>query len=201
VACRDWAVGVCSGLPDGSKIATGGYDKYAVKVCDSTTGELPRVSALVLHSHNHHGVSPPGITLAPLGYATPPHGKRLPFLRVTAAASISSLYFAMTASWQGTTLLWNLDTNLQVSSPLEGSKVDLRNEIFSSMQCPAFAADGTRLVTGCGSNACTWDIHAILRDAGHEDLLYVPNMSVKIHSSISLTTGLSTLQASVCITS
>jgi WD40 repeat protein len=42
--------------PDGSKIATGGYDEYAVKVCDSTTGELSRVSALVLHSHNHHGV-------------------------------------------------------------------------------------------------------------------------------------------------
>jgi WD40 repeat protein len=101
----------------------------------------------------------------------------------------------------GTTLLWNLDTNLQVSPPLEGSKVDLRSEIFSSVQCSAFAADGTRLVTGCGSNACIWDIHAILRDAGHEDLLYVPNMSVKIHSSISLTTGLSTLQASVCITS
>jgi WD40 repeat protein len=195
--------------PDGTKIATGGYDEYAVKIWDSTTGELLRVSALVLRGHNHHGVSSLAWTSDGQKLIS---GHHFGTIRIcdtstweeiaileghSGSVDIITLFrndrLLASTSCYGTTLLWNLDTGIQVGPPLEGSKVDLHHEIFSSVQCAAFAADGTRLVTGCNSNACTWDIHAILRDAGHEDLLYVPNVSVKIHSSISLTTDLQSL--------
>lgn len=40
------------------------------------------------------------------------------------------------------------------------------------MNCAAFSADGKLLVTGCDdTNAYAWDVHAILKEAGLEDLL------------------------------
>ncbi|KAG1898132.1 uncharacterized protein F5891DRAFT_488502 [Suillus fuscotomentosus] len=41
----------------------------------------------------------------------------------------------------------------------------------SSVQSAAFSADGKLLVTGSYNNIHTWDIHAILKEAGLEDLL------------------------------
>jgi hypothetical protein len=38
------------------------------------------------------------------------------------------------------------------------------------------SANGRVLVTGCSDkNAYAWDIHAILKQAGHEDLLQPPS--------------------------
>ncbi|KAG2030380.1 hypothetical protein BDR03DRAFT_974677 [Suillus americanus] len=68
------------------------------------------------------------------------------------------------ASDDKTARLWNLDTNLPVGPPLQhGNKV----------HCAALSPDGKVLVTvGCqNKNAYTWDIHAILKKAGLEDLL------------------------------
>ncbi|KAG1804003.1 hypothetical protein EV424DRAFT_1544799 [Suillus variegatus] len=46
----------------------------------------------------------------------------------------------------------------------------LQHEV--EVNCAALSADGKLLVTGCqNQNAYTWDIHAILKEAGLEDLL------------------------------
>lgn len=61
--------------------------------------------------------------------------------------------------------LWNLNTNLPVGRPLQ------HEDVVSSA---SLSADGKFLVTGCHDhNAYVWDIHDILREAGHEDLLSV----------------------------
>ena len=66
--------------------------------------------------------------------------------------------------------LWNLDTNLRVGPPLH-------HQTF--VQSAAIFADGKLLFTGCDDkNAYVWDIHTILTDAGLEDLLSIPDVSV-----------------------
>lgn len=73
-------------------------------------------------------------------------------------------------SWDGTARLWNLDTHLQVGSPLQHDK---------DVQCAAFSADGKLLSTGCDDeNAYVWDIQAILKTAGIEDLMSIPDSQV-----------------------
>ncbi|KAG2101365.1 WD40-repeat-containing domain protein [Suillus discolor] len=70
-------------------------------------------------------------------------------------------------SWDGTARLWNLDTYLQVGSPLQHEK---------DVQCAAFSADGKLLSTGCeDENAYVWDIQDILKAAGLEDLMSIPD--------------------------
>jgi WD40 repeat protein len=70
--------------------------------------------------------------------------------------------------------LWNLNTNLQVGPPLRHD---------CDVNGVAFSPDGTCLVTGAAdNNAYMWDIRAMLKDAGLEHLLLVPDVSVKNHS-------------------
>ncbi|KAG2338916.1 WD40 repeat-like protein [Suillus weaverae] len=67
------------------------------------------------------------------------------------------------ASWDNTARIWDLDRNLQVGP-------SLNHDHF--VNCAAFSADGKLLVTGCDdTNAYVWDVHAILKEAGLEDLL------------------------------
>jgi WD40 repeat protein len=78
-------------------------------------------------------------------------------------------FLASTAS-DGTVRLWNLDTNLQVGPPLQHE-----DPVF----CAAFSADGKLLSTAChDKNAYVWDIQAILKAAGLEDLLSMPDVSI-----------------------
>ncbi|KAG2060735.1 WD40 repeat-like protein [Suillus hirtellus] len=66
------------------------------------------------------------------------------------------------ASWDNTALLWNLDNNQPISSPLQHP---------DDVNSVSFSADG-KLVTGCDDkNAYTWDILAIVKEAGLEELL------------------------------
>ncbi|KAG2049739.1 WD40 repeat-like protein, partial [Suillus hirtellus] len=75
----------------------------------------------------------------------------------------------VSASDENTVHLWNLDTNLQVGPPLQHE---------DRVNCAALSADGKLLVTGGrDKNAYVWDIHAILKDAGLEDLLSIPHVS------------------------
>jgi WD40 repeat protein len=77
----------------------------------------------------------------------------------------------------GTACLWNLDTNRQIGPPLQHQ---------DSVFCAAFSADGKLLSTGChDTNAYVWDIHAILKAAGLEDLLPT-DVSVNAPSTVSL---------------
>jgi WD40 repeat protein len=83
------------------------------------------------------------------------------------------------ASTDKTACLWNLDTNLPVGPPLQH-----RDEVG----CAAFSANGRVLVTGShDKNAYAWDIHAILKQAGLEDLLSTDTniVSANISSTLS----------------
>jgi WD40 repeat protein len=76
------------------------------------------------------------------------------------------------ASCDKTARLWNLDTNLPVGPPLQ-------HEEWA--EGAAISTDGRLLVTGCmDGNAYIWDIQIILAEAGIEDLLCTPNVSVHL---------------------
>jgi WD40 repeat protein len=75
-------------------------------------------------------------------------------------------------SLDGTARLWNLDTNLQVGSPLKHEH---------EVNCAAFSADGKLLSTAChDKNAYVWNVQAILKAAGLEDLLSIPDVSINL---------------------
>jgi WD40 repeat protein len=71
--------------------------------------------------------------------------------------------------------LWNLDTNLPVRSPLQ-------HKHHTTVECATFSADGELLVTGGENNdAYVWDIRAILKEVGLEDLLLpIPDVSLNL---------------------
>ncbi|KAG1829702.1 hypothetical protein EV424DRAFT_1586598 [Suillus variegatus] len=71
-------------------------------------------------------------------------------------------------SWDGTARLWNLDSNLQIGPPLQHKNY---------VTCAAFSADGKLLSTAGwkDKNAYIWDIQDILKTAGIEDLLSIPD--------------------------
>jgi len=76
------------------------------------------------------------------------------------------------SSWDKTAWLWNLNTNLPVGPPL------LHED---DVQGTAFSADGKLLSTAChDGNAYVWDVQAILKTAGLEDLLSIPDVSINL---------------------
>ncbi|KIK41593.1 hypothetical protein CY34DRAFT_198647 [Suillus luteus UH-Slu-Lm8-n1] len=168
--------------PEAKTIATGGYNESGIKIWDAKTGKLLSNIELVLDK-------------SALSLAWTSDEKKLiagsfdGWIRIFDTATwqqiavldshdsedypVSSLtlfpndrLLASTA-WDGTARLWNLDTNLQVGPPLQ-------HENYVS--CAAFSADGKLLSSACADdNAYVWDIYAILKAAGLEDLLSIPD--------------------------
>jgi len=83
------------------------------------------------------------------------------------------------ASWDKTArLLWNLDN----SQPINSS-----HQHPSFVNCVSFSADGKLLATGCDDhNAYIWDVSAILKEAGLEELLF-DQRNESLHPSVSET--------------
>ena len=78
-------------------------------------------------------------------------------------------------SYDDSSHLWNLDTNLPVGPPIQHQEV---------VHSAAISADGKQLVTGCGDkNAYVWDIHTTLKDAGLENLLSTHNVNTSPSAS------------------
>jgi WD40 repeat protein len=166
--------------PDSSKLATGGNDDDAVKIWDAKTGELLNtlkqdwmVCCLAWTSDGKKLTSG---SLGPIRIFDTATWKQIAVLEghpdycVNAISLSSNDRFLVSASDDTTACLWNLDTNLPVGPPLHHE-----DELPSA----ALSPDGKVLATGCENhNAYTWDVHAILKEAGLEDLLpSAPNVT------------------------
>jgi WD40 repeat protein len=170
--------------PDTTLIATSGYEgpsipdstESQVKIWDAKTGKL--VVTLKEHTHSVWAVwclawTPDGKTLisgssdhsirtwnttnwkqitvldghtdAVIGIAISPNGRIL-----------------ASTSWDKTARLWNLENGQPISLPLKH---------VESVNCVSFSADGKLLATGCGKNAYIWDVSAIIKEVGLDELL------------------------------
>jgi len=169
--------------PDTTKIATGGYNKDALKIWDARTGNLlstikhdSHVWCLAWTSDQKKLISSSDTSIRIFDTST---WQQIAILEGhTGSVNSLSLFqndrLLASASHDDTARLWNLDTNLQVGPPLQHERI-----VF----CAAISADGKQLVTGCGNdNAYVWDIHATLKDAGLEDLLSIHD----VHTSTSV---------------
>ncbi|KIK33397.1 hypothetical protein CY34DRAFT_713152 [Suillus luteus UH-Slu-Lm8-n1] len=69
------------------------------------------------------------------------------------------------ASEDKTARLWNLENGKPIGSPMQHAQ---------QVNCVSFSAGGKQLATGCDKNAYIWDVAAILREAGLDDLFSDP---------------------------
>jgi WD40 repeat protein len=91
------------------------------------------------------------------------------FGRVLAIAISPNDRILASVSGDWTARLWNLENGQPIASPLQHA---------SEVNCVSFLAGGKQLATGCeDKNAYIWDVAAILREAGLEDLLLDPKVS------------------------
>ncbi|KAG1838039.1 WD40-repeat-containing domain protein [Suillus subalutaceus] len=156
--------------PDATKIATGGLDENAVKIWNAKTGNLLNtlkhdngVWGLAWTSDGKKLISGSG----PNRIFDTATWEKIAVLEtdhlVTSISLSRNNRFLASGLSDETARLWNLDTNLPIGPPLYHE---------DGVCCVALSADGKLLVTGCqNGNAYTWDIHAILKEAGLEDLL------------------------------
>jgi WD40 repeat protein len=177
--------------PDSSKLATGGDTEKAVKIWDAKTGK--RLTALTTLKHNQLPVcsltwTSDGKKLISGSFhlirifdtAT---WKQITILEghtgIVSAISLSpNNCLLASASQDKTVRLWNLDTNLPVGPPLQHKE---------GLCSAALSPDGKVLVTGCqDGNAYTWDIYAVLKEAGLEGLLSIGTDIVSVNPSPAL---------------
>jgi len=164
--------------PDSSNIASGG-DK-AIEIWDTTTGE--RLSTLEQDSEvycfawtSDQKKLIAGFENGSIRIFNTTTWEPIAILddhkhNVFAISLLQNDRLLASASLEYTARLWNLDTNLPVGPPLPHQ--------FIAWDA-AFSADGKFLVTACQDhNAYVWNTHTILQEAGLEDLLSLPNVSV-----------------------
>jgi WD40 repeat protein len=163
--------------PGSSKLATGGNEDNAVKIWDAETGELLNtlehdnwVYSLAWTSDGKNLISG---SFGPVRIFDTTTWQQIAILELegpttginivtTISLSQNNRFFA-SVYHNKTARLWNLDTNLPVGPPLEHDDL---------LRFAGLSPDGKVLVTGCeNNNAYAWDVHAILKKAGLEDLL------------------------------
>lgn len=163
--------------PDNTKFATGGENENAVKIWDANTGKLlstlkqdQSVRSLAWSSDGKKLISG---SLGPIGIFDTVTWEQIATLKghiFNLTLSPNGRFLATTSIWDETVCLWNLNTNLPVCPLLQHEK---------DVSCLAFSADGKLLVTACeDKNVYLWDINTMLKDAGLEDLLSIPNVPV-----------------------
>jgi WD40 repeat protein len=176
--------------PDSSKLATGGNKQNVARIWDATTGKLLNtlkhdwmVYSLVWMSDGKKLISGSYGLIRIFDTAT---WQQIAILEghtdfVYAISLSPNNRLLASASGDSTARLWDLDTNLPVGPHLQHE--------HHHMNSAAFSRNGKVLVTTCKNNAYAWDVHAILKEAGLEDLLLIgPNIvSVNASAALSLT--------------
>ena len=172
--------------PDTTKIATGGLDETSLKIWDAKTGNLlstikhdEQIWSLAWTSDQKKLITGSD-TITIFDTATWQHIAILGGhpSTVYSLSLFQNGRLLVSGSYDATARLWNLDTNLPVGPPIQHQAF-----VYSA----AISADGKQLVTGCDDkNAYVWDIHSALKDAGLEDLLSIPDVSVSTSTSFSL---------------
>ncbi|KAG1890691.1 WD40-repeat-containing domain protein [Suillus fuscotomentosus] len=161
--------------PDSSKLATGGYEENAVKIWDTKTGKRLKtlkhsntVRSLAWTSLDGNGklISDSYDQIRIYDTAT---WEQIAILEghtkhVTALSLSQNNRLLASASYDKTARLWNVDTNLPVGPPLQHENV---------LWSVALSPDAKVLVIAEDTTAYTWDVHAILKEAGLEDILSI----------------------------
>ena len=73
--------------------------------------------------------------------------------------------------------LWNIENNERIGSPLQHGT--------DAVHCVSFSEDGSLLATCSENNAYTWDVSAIVKEAGFDDLLLPSDVSTDTFPSTS----------------
>ncbi|KAG2047257.1 WD40 repeat-like protein [Suillus hirtellus] len=184
-------VGVAVYSADMSIFATSGRDEpeteSSIKIWNTKTGEL--VATLKGHGQMVSCLAwtKDGKTLISGSIGSSIRTWNTKTWKQTALLETSGCVFAIAISpnerilasalWDSTVLLWNLD-NGQLIGPL----LQHANPMYSV----SFSVDGKLLATGChDKNAYTWDVAAIVKEAGLDDLLSDPkaNKLALVHAS------------------
>lgn len=164
--------------PNSTKIATGVHRESGVKIWDSKTGEL---LATLKHDYQVWSVvswTSDGERLVSASYGSVRIFDTATWRRIAILEGGTFDVYTLCLSRNGRLLasapddqtvhLWNLNKSIPVGPPLQHE---------GNVRCAAFSADGKLLVTGCDNNMVyVWDIYDILKQAGFEDLLSLPNV-------------------------
>jgi WD40 repeat protein len=187
IKTRFQEVYVVSYSPEATMIATGGFLKNGIEIWDAKTGKLLStveddwpVWSLTWTFDGKKLIA--GMANGLIRIFDTTAWQEIAVLEaqdhtnaVTSITLFRNDHLLASSSWDGTVWLWNLDTNLQVGPPLQHE-----NHVRSA----AFSTDGKLLSIGCDDeNAYVWDVQAILKTAGLEDLLFIPDVSVDMSPS------------------
>ncbi|KAG1901918.1 WD40-repeat-containing domain protein [Suillus fuscotomentosus] len=161
-------------------IAIGGYNGSGIPIWDAKTGELLSTIKFDQSVWSLTWTSDEKKLIAGWGKGQITIFDTATWQQIVVLEGHTKIVFSLTlfpndrvlasASDDGTARLWNLDTDLQIGPPLQH-----KHQVI----CAAFSADGKLLSTAGRDDeyVYVWDIQAILKTAGLENLLSIPDVS------------------------